>query len=220
MTGDLTAGEFATMTGLSAKALRLYAERGILTPASVDPVSGYRSYARSQLRHGITTDLLRRAQVPLAELVAASDFDFEDWRGTVDLRRGLEDFYLAVAELVSAFDPAGFVAHSVPAGAADWVGAVVDLDIPDDVEAKVESFAALAVDVPAVLTALDEALVGVGVEPAESFWTGVPDSAARNGAGQMLLALPVPDSLAPAVRAHLAARVRADTGRDLAVIGG
>lgn len=89
------------MTGLSAKALRLYAERGIRTPASVDPASGYRFDDRAQLRHGITTDLLRRAQVPLAELASAADFDFEDWRGKVALRRSLEDFYLAVAEVVS-----------------------------------------------------------------------------------------------------------------------
>ncbi|MEV0732953.1 MerR family DNA-binding transcriptional regulator [Polymorphospora sp. NPDC050346] len=45
MKDDLTAGEFQAITGLSAKALRLYAERGILVPASVAPHSGYRHCA-------------------------------------------------------------------------------------------------------------------------------------------------------------------------------
>ena len=37
-------GEFAALTGLGVKALRHYDERGVLTPAAVDPVSGYRKY--------------------------------------------------------------------------------------------------------------------------------------------------------------------------------
>lgn len=208
------------MTGLSAKALRLYAERGIRTPASVDPASGYRFDDRAQLRHGITTDLLRRAQVPLAELASAADFDFEDWRGKVALRRSLEDFYLAVAEVVSAFDPDDHVAHTTEAPALPWVGAVVDLDVPDDIEARLESFTALAFDVPAVLNALDDGLADVGVAPAESFWTAVPESAARNGGHQMLVARPLPGSLDPPMHERLAARLRSALGQGLAVIGG
>ena len=40
MDDRLTAGEFQRLTGLSAKALRLYAEREVLAPAAVDPVMG------------------------------------------------------------------------------------------------------------------------------------------------------------------------------------
>ena len=38
----MTVGEFALATGLSAKALRFYDERGLLAPADVDAHSGYR----------------------------------------------------------------------------------------------------------------------------------------------------------------------------------
>lgn len=45
----LTIGAFARGSRLSAKALRLYDELGLLTPARVDPVSGYRFYDPAQL---------------------------------------------------------------------------------------------------------------------------------------------------------------------------
>ncbi|MGI8446018.1 MAG: MerR family DNA-binding transcriptional regulator [Streptosporangiaceae bacterium] len=45
----LTIGEFARASRLSPKALRLYDELGLLTPARVDPVSGYRLYEPGQL---------------------------------------------------------------------------------------------------------------------------------------------------------------------------
>jgi protein phosphatase len=41
----LTIGTFAKASRLSPKALRLYDELGLLTPARVDPVTGYRLYA-------------------------------------------------------------------------------------------------------------------------------------------------------------------------------
>ncbi|WP_153394563.1 hypothetical protein [Ornithinicoccus halotolerans] len=44
----------------------------------------------------MTVDLLRRAQVPLAELAAGPEFSFARWRSVVEMRRALEDFYLAV----------------------------------------------------------------------------------------------------------------------------
>ena len=37
-------GEFSQITGLSAKTLRFYHERGILVPTSVDQATGYRFY--------------------------------------------------------------------------------------------------------------------------------------------------------------------------------
>jgi ABC-type multidrug transport system fused ATPase/permease subunit len=42
-------GRFAQLTRLSRKALRIYAEMSLLRPASVNPDSGYRYYALSQL---------------------------------------------------------------------------------------------------------------------------------------------------------------------------
>jgi DNA-binding transcriptional MerR regulator len=61
-------GEFAAASRLSQKALRLYGERGLLTPAWVDPVSGYRYYGVEQLRAATLIALLRRAGMSLAEI--------------------------------------------------------------------------------------------------------------------------------------------------------
>ncbi|HZC28545.1 MAG TPA: MerR family transcriptional regulator [Gaiellaceae bacterium] len=63
-------GEFATASRLSQKALRLYAEKGLLPPAWVDPASGYRYYRPEQLRAATLIALLRRAAVPLVEIRA------------------------------------------------------------------------------------------------------------------------------------------------------
>ena len=41
----VTIGRFAEAARLSQKALRLYAESGLLEPAWVDPGSGYRYYS-------------------------------------------------------------------------------------------------------------------------------------------------------------------------------
>ena len=45
----MSIGEFARRSRLSAKALRLYDELGLLPSARVDPDSGYRWYAAGQL---------------------------------------------------------------------------------------------------------------------------------------------------------------------------
>lgn len=60
--------EFSRRTGLSAKALRLYADASILVPAGVDPANGYRSYHVDQLADARTIVMLRGAGVPLADV--------------------------------------------------------------------------------------------------------------------------------------------------------
>ncbi|GHF10323.1 hypothetical protein GCM10017786_49990 [Amycolatopsis deserti] len=69
--GLLTIGAFARAAGLSPKALRLYDELGLLPPASVDPVSGYRRYAPDQLERARLIGLLRRTGMPLARVSLA-----------------------------------------------------------------------------------------------------------------------------------------------------
>ena len=49
----MSIGEFARLSRLSAKALRLYDELGLLPPARVDPDSGYRWYAAGQLDNAL-----------------------------------------------------------------------------------------------------------------------------------------------------------------------
>ncbi|MGZ3103510.1 MerR family transcriptional regulator [Streptomyces sp. H72] len=64
----LTIGTFAKASRLSPKALRLYDELGLLTPARVDPVSGYRLYAPEQLDQARLVAWLRRLGMPLARI--------------------------------------------------------------------------------------------------------------------------------------------------------
>ena len=64
----MSIGEFARLSRLSAKALRLYDELGLLPPAQVDPDSGYRWYAAGQLGNARLVASLRQIGVPLAQI--------------------------------------------------------------------------------------------------------------------------------------------------------
>jgi len=71
--GLLTIGSFARASRLSPKALRLYDELGLLRPAHVDPVSGYRFYDPGQLEHALLVAWLRRLGMPLARIRAVCE---------------------------------------------------------------------------------------------------------------------------------------------------
>jgi DNA-binding transcriptional MerR regulator len=70
MTCVLTIGEFARASGLTARALRLYDELELLTPAEVDPGNGYRYYAPEQVEQARLVARLRSAEVPLPRIAA------------------------------------------------------------------------------------------------------------------------------------------------------
>jgi DNA-binding transcriptional MerR regulator len=131
---ELTIGEFARRTGLSAKALRLYDERGLLRPIRVDPVSGYRYYEATQIQQARTIALLRRLELPLvdvAEVIGLPPDHIEPrlrdwWTGRhrrLDDRHGTLELVIralapAVAEPhppVDGFDPAAVEVVSLPA---------------------------------------------------------------------------------------------------------
>ncbi len=67
---QMSIGEFARRSRLSAKALRLYDQLGLLPPARVDEDSGYRFYEPGQLGQARLIAALRQLQVPLAEIKA------------------------------------------------------------------------------------------------------------------------------------------------------
>jgi DNA-binding transcriptional MerR regulator len=98
----VTIGEFARLSRLSPKALRLYDELGLLPPARVDPDSGYRLYRLEQLERARLVASLRQVGVPLAEIKAIVDLDAAEvaarvaayWSETEDthtLRRDLAE---------------------------------------------------------------------------------------------------------------------------------
>jgi DNA-binding transcriptional MerR regulator len=64
----LNIGEFAQRTQLTAKALRIYNEIGLLRPVDVDPSNGYRRYGVDQIRTARLIGMLRGADVSLAEI--------------------------------------------------------------------------------------------------------------------------------------------------------
>jgi DNA-binding transcriptional MerR regulator len=63
--GQMSIGEFARQSRLSPKALRLYDGLGLLSPARVDELSGYRFYEPVQLEQARLIAALRQVGVPL-----------------------------------------------------------------------------------------------------------------------------------------------------------
>jgi DNA-binding transcriptional MerR regulator len=61
-------GETARDSGLGVSALRFYDRAGVLVPARVDPVSGYRWYAPEQVEEARVLARLRRTGMPLADI--------------------------------------------------------------------------------------------------------------------------------------------------------
>lgn len=88
-------GETARDSGLGVSALRFYDRAGVLVPAWVDPVSGYRWYEPGQVEEARLLARLRRAGMPLADirLVLAG------WSGAdTDLVRKLLEAHLCRLE--------------------------------------------------------------------------------------------------------------------------
>ncbi|MFC9943907.1 DNA polymerase III subunit beta family protein [Streptomyces pratensis] len=66
-------GVFARRSGLTSSALRFYADSGLLPPAEVDPVSGYRYYSADQVARATALRQLREIAMPLAAVQAILD---------------------------------------------------------------------------------------------------------------------------------------------------
>jgi DNA-binding transcriptional MerR regulator len=64
----MTIGEFSKRSRLSAKALRLYDELGLLLPAEVDAKSGYRLYGPAQIEPARLISALRQLGFPLTDI--------------------------------------------------------------------------------------------------------------------------------------------------------
>lgn len=103
----LLAGEFGMAARLSPKALRLYAEQGLLPPSAVDPVTGYRLYSPDQLPRARLIGKLRRLGLPLARIgvladlpTPARDLELRAWLHAQ--REQLED---RAAEIESMWSP-------------------------------------------------------------------------------------------------------------------
>ncbi|MEV5428240.1 MerR family transcriptional regulator [Streptomyces sp. NPDC052701] len=66
-------GVFARRSGLTSSALRFYADSGLLPPAEIDPVTGYRYYSAHQVVRASVLRQLREIAMPLAAVEAVLD---------------------------------------------------------------------------------------------------------------------------------------------------
>src|SRR5689334_25145498 len=80
-------GEVARASGLSVSALRFYDSAGVLVPAEVDAVTGYRRYADDQVRAARLIAGLRRVGMPVAEIAEAVRDDVPAVRRRLDAHR-------------------------------------------------------------------------------------------------------------------------------------
>lgn len=84
----ISIGQFAGLTWLSPKALRLYQAQGLLVPVEIDPSSGYRYYSPAQIPTARRIGQLRRAGISLAGIAAFLDAptaeQVEVWRRDLD----------------------------------------------------------------------------------------------------------------------------------------
>ena len=81
MPGEVSIGEFARLTHLSVKSLHHYHEVGVLVPARIEVVSGYRRYSLSQVPEAHMIRRLRALEMPLAgvrSVLRARDIETRD----------------------------------------------------------------------------------------------------------------------------------------------
>ena len=172
----MTIGQFAQSTGLSAKALRLYDEMGLLVPAEVDAGSGYRRYRPAQVRRGAQVAVMRRMGVPLelaGQVLADPDRAEELLDGhtarVVERHVAERAAITSGRRLLAEYDEPVELQRR-RASAQPWVGAVVDLghcsSSGADEEPDLDDAAANA-----TFAGLYRALATAGVAVTGSWWT-------------------------------------------------
>ncbi|MBB6174456.1 DNA-binding transcriptional MerR regulator [Nocardiopsis mwathae] len=135
----MSIGEFTRLTTLSAKALRLYDERGLLRPASVDAWSGYRRYTAAQLPAALRLRALRDAGIPLAHAdhvlgdAETAREALAGHRARLAAERARQDAALALLEdMVRGEGHSSRDVEVRRAPAQPWAGVVLELPDEDD----------------------------------------------------------------------------------------
>ncbi|WP_280497103.1 MerR family transcriptional regulator [Nocardia asiatica] len=83
-TGLITIGVLARASGLTASALRFYDDCGLLVPARVDPLTGYRYYTETQRERATLIRQLRAIDLPLESIAEILAGDSERARCLLD----------------------------------------------------------------------------------------------------------------------------------------
>lgn len=93
----LTVGAFSRASGLPVSALRYYDAAGVLRPARVDPVTGYRWYAPDQVGRAGLVARMRQTGMPVADICHVITTDPVTARRVVDAHRRRLEAELATA---------------------------------------------------------------------------------------------------------------------------
>jgi DNA-binding transcriptional MerR regulator len=101
---SLTIGAYAAATQLTAKALRLYDEQGLLRPSATDASTGYRYYRVEQVATGRLIRALREMNLSLAQIAQVLDASLGD--RPVLLRSFLQEAEQRLARERSAYQSA------------------------------------------------------------------------------------------------------------------
>ncbi|WP_328388046.1 DNA polymerase III subunit beta family protein [Nocardia sp. NBC_00416] len=80
----ITIGAFARSCGITASALRFYDDSGLLAPAGVDEITGYRYYAPAQVDRAVTIRRLRDIDMPLDGIAGVLAADAHDAAALID----------------------------------------------------------------------------------------------------------------------------------------
>lgn len=104
----LLPGEFGAAARLSPKALRLYAEQGLLVPACADPGTGYRRYHIDQIPRARLIGRLRALHLPLTRIAVLLALTPEARQAELRAWLAAQETELQRRrELVEAFDGTG-----------------------------------------------------------------------------------------------------------------
>lgn len=93
----LTVGAFSRASGLPVSALRYYDAAGVLRPAHVDPVTGYRWYTPDQVGRASLVARMRQTGMPVADICCVITTDPVTARRVVDAHHRRLEAELATA---------------------------------------------------------------------------------------------------------------------------
>ncbi|MFD4430320.1 MerR family transcriptional regulator [Nocardia sp. NPDC058497] len=157
----LTIGAFARTCGLSASALRFYADAGVLVPAAVDEITGYRYYAPDQTDTAQLIHHLRAVDMPLPAVVAVlAEHDPARAAELVDAH--LADLDRQLQAVRSAADAARAAMHVGPLPATGLASAT-GADRKTDVEPLADS--AVWMRGPMLAAAVDQIATATVIDP-------------------------------------------------------
>ncbi|MFD4459924.1 MerR family transcriptional regulator [Nocardia sp. NPDC058480] len=156
----ITIGAFARTCGLSASALRFYADAGILVPAVVDDITGYRYYAPEQTDTARLIRHLRAVDMPLPA-VAAVLADPADAADLVDEHLAAMDRRSAEIRTATIAARAAMRVHPESPNTHDSV----DREDPQHSPTRGEASDALWMSGPALAAAVDQVATATLTDP-------------------------------------------------------